>query len=420
MTQPTTTTLLTDEIIRASQRLKALFAPTPLQKSLNLSQRYGCELYLKREDLHRVRSYKIRGAYNLIQGLTAEELAGGVVCASAGNHAQGVAFSCHALQVRGVICMPTTTPGQKVTQVRRFGQDQIEVILHGDTFDDCYHFARNYAEKNGGTFVHPFDDWRVIEGQATVGIEILEQMTPPPDVLILPIGGGGLAAGVGFVMGQMAPESTLIGVEPKGAASMKASIEAGRLVTLPELDKFVDGAAVRRVGEKTFPLVREHLSQILTVDEGHVCVTILQLYNEDAIVVEPAGALSVASLDLLADQIRGKRVVCVVSGGNNDIDRMQEIKERALLYQGLKHYVIVNFAQRAGALKEFVNLVLGPTDDITRFEYFKKNNRETGPALVGIEVQAPGDFDKLVDRMRKASIPFTLLNEDPDLFRFLV
>ncbi|PIQ21840.1 MAG: threonine dehydratase, partial [Cytophagales bacterium CG18_big_fil_WC_8_21_14_2_50_42_9] len=383
----------------AEERLKGVVVHTPLIRSINLSEKYGANIYLKREDLQVVRSYKLRGAYNKIKSLPLAQLQNGIVCASAGNHAQGVAYACRQLGIRGHIFMPITTSNQKVKQVQLFGKEFVEVVLVGDTFDDSYHEARLFATKNNIEFIHPFDDPKVIEGQATVGLEILQDLPDTVDLLFLPVGGGGLAAGVSSYFRQVSPHTRIIGLEPEGAPSMKTSLEAGHKVTLDHIDKFVDGAAVKAVGELTFSICRETLDDMVLVPEGKVCSTILQLYNEEAMVVEPAGALSIAALDFFKADIKGKNVVCVVSGGNNDITRTEEIKERSLLYEGLKHYFIVNFPQRAGALKEFVNDILGPTDDITHFEYTKKNSREKGPALVGIELQSRADFDSLVKRM---------------------
>ncbi len=403
----------------AYKRLKGTVKHTPLEYNAGLSKRYNCELYLKREDLQIVRSYKLRGAFNMISQLTADELGRGVVCASAGNHAQGVAFSCNKLNIRGVIFMPEITPKQKVKQTLMFGNGHVETVLVGDTFDDCLLEALAYTKAHGMTFIPPFDNFRVIEGQATVGVEILEDL-PDTDVVIMPIGGGGLAAGTGSYLKQQNPTITLIGVEPEGAPSMLKAFEHGGPVSLPDINRFVDGAAVKTVGKLTYELCHEVLDDMLTVAEGKVCTTILKLYNEDAIVVEPAGALSVAVLDTCQELIRGKKVVCVVSGGNNDIERMQEIKEKSLLYEGLKHYFIVKFPQRPGALKLFVNNVLAAGEDITRFEFIKKTNKESGPALVGIELKAAEDYPALLQRMKENRFEVIELNRDQTLFEFLV
>ncbi|MDB4905056.1 MAG: threonine dehydratase [Mucilaginibacter sp.] len=403
----------------ASQRLKHVVKHTPLEYNAGLSEKYECELYLKREDLQIVRSYKLRGAFNMISQLTEEELSRGVVCASAGNHAQGVAFSCNKLNIRGVIFMPEITPKQKVKQTEMFGNGHVEIVLVGDTFDDCLLEALAYTQAHKMTFIPPFDNYSIIEGQGTVGVEIMEDL-PGIEVVIMPIGGGGLAAGAGSYIKEQNPDIYLIGVEPEGAPSMLKAFEHGGPVSLPEINRFVDGAAVKTVGKLTYELCREVLDEMLLVAEGKVCTTILQLYNEDAIVVEPAGALSVAVLDACKDKIKGKKVICVISGGNNDIARMQEIKEKSLLYEGLKHYFIVRFPQRPSALKLFVNSVLGPHDDITRFEFIKKTEKESGPALVGIELKSADDYPSLIERMQTHKFEVIELNRDQTLFEFLV
>ncbi|CAN5887734.1 threonine ammonia-lyase IlvA [soil metagenome] len=408
------------EIKAAAEKLKGVVYHTPLMRNINLSDRYEANILLKREDLQVVRSYKLRGAYNKISSLTQEQLRQGIVCASAGNHAQGVAYSCFKLGIKGRIFMPYTTSAQKVNQVKMFGKDQVEVVLIGDTSDASYFEALKDSEITGAEFIHPFDDPKVIAGQGTVGIEILEEAGTPIDYLFLPVGGGGLASGVGSYFKQVSPATIIVGVEPAGAPSMQKSLEAGEKVTLPEIDKFVDGAAVKQVGDLTFEICKETLDEVMTVPEGKVCSTILRLYNEEAIVAEPAGALTISALDFYKDQIRGKNVVCVVSGGNNDILRMEEIKERSMLYEGLKHYFIVNFPQRAGALREFVVDVLGPKDNITHFEYTKKNSRERGPALVGIELENPEDFGRLTQRMAEKNFNCEYINDRPEFYHFII
>jgi threonine dehydratase len=403
----------------AYQRIKGTVKHTPLEYNAGLSAKYECEIYLKREDLQLVRSYKLRGAYNMISQLTEDELNRGVVCASAGNHAQGVAFSCNKLGTKGVIFMPEITPKQKVQQTEMFGNGSIQIVLVGDTFDDCLIEALKYTEAHNMTFIPPFDNYQVIEGQGTVGVEILEDL-PEVEAVVMPIGGGGLAAGAGSYLKQQRPNILIAGVEPEGAPSMLKAFEHGGPVTLPEINRFVDGASVKCVGKLTYELCREVLDDMLLVPEGKVCTTILKLYNEDAIVVEPAGALSVAVLDLYKDKIKGKKVVCIISGGNNDIARMQEIKEKSLLYEGLKHYFIVRFPQRPGALKLFVNNVLGPHDDITRFEFIKKTEKENGPALVGIELLSAEDYPALLKRMKEYRFDVIELNRDQTLFEYLV
>jgi threonine dehydratase len=403
----------------ARKRLQKIVNRTPLTYNHNLSRKYQCDVFLKREDLQVVRSYKLRGAYNMMSSLPAEQLQKGVVCASAGNHAQGFAYSCKKLNVKGVVFMPIITPNQKVSQTKMFGDGFIEVKLTGDTFDDCAVSAKEYTLANGMTFIPPFDDIRIIEGQATVGLEILEDKSDI-DFLFVPVGGGGLSAGVGSAFKTFSPKTKIIGLEPEGAPSMYEALKAGHPVTLENIERFVDGASVKRVGDITFGICKEVLDDMQLVPEGKVCSTILQLYNEDAIVVEPAGALAIAALDENAEAIKGKTVVCIVSGSNNDIDRMQEIKERSLQYEGLKHYFLIRFAQRPGALKEFVNHVLGPGDDITRFEYIQKHNKETGPALVGIELKSRHDYDELVQNMGRYHINYTELKPNDNLFGYLV
>lgn len=403
----------------AAYALKSVALKTPLQYHRKLSEKFKAQIYLKREDLQVVRSYKLRGAYNLIQSLSEEQRKRGVVCASAGNHAQGVAFSCKHLNIHGVIYMPAITPKQKINQVKMFGGENIEIVLVGDTFDECQAHALEHTASRNMVFIPPFDHLKVIEGQGTVGKEVLDELSDI-DFMFVPIGGGGLCAGIGQYFKTYSPKTSIIGVEPEGAPSMKEALRAGKPVVLDKIQRFVDGASVKKVGELTFELTRDIITDMLLVPEGKVSSTILQLYNEDAIVAEPAGALTIAALDQYADQIRGKTVVCIVSGGNNDIDRMQEIKERSLLYEGLKHYFIVRFAQRPGALKEFVNHILGPNDDIVRFEFIQKNNKESGPALIGIEVKSKEDFRLLVGRMDEHKLNYTLVNQNENLFEYLI
>ncbi|RCX15337.1 L-threonine ammonia-lyase [Fontibacillus phaseoli] len=409
-----------EDIVRAHHVLKEVVRRTPLQLDPTLSAKYDCKVYLKREDLQIVRSFKIRGAYNMIRSLSQEELAKGIVCASAGNHAQGVAFSCNALGIQGKIFMPSTTPNQKIKQVKRFGGTSVEVILTGDTYDDAYEEAMKACNEGGMTFIHPFDDPKIVAGNGTIAMEIMESLDTPADYVFVTIGGGGLISGVGTYLKTVSPETKLIGVEPSGAASMTEAIKRKKVVTLDKIDKFVDGAAVKRVGDLNFEICAGMLNDIVKVPEGKACTTILELYNDSAIVVEPAGALPVSALDMYREQIKGKTVVCIISGGNNDIDRMQEMKERSLIYEGLKHYFMINFPQRAGALREFLEQVVGPNDDITRFEYTKKHNKENGPALVGIELSDKDDYGALVDRMAAKGIPYTELNRDLNLFNLLI
>jgi len=403
----------------AAERLKKIINRTPLAYNHNLSKKYACNVFLKREDLQVVRSYKLRGAYNMMSSLSDEQLKKGVVCASAGNHAQGFAYSCKQLGCKGVVFMPVITPNQKVSQTKMFGEDFIEIKLIGDTYDECSVAAKKFTEENNLTFIPPFDDYKIVEGQGTVGVEILEELAKV-DYLLVPVGGGGLSAGVGTFFKSFSPNTKIIGTEPEGAPSMLRALEAGHPVFLEGIEQFVDGASVKRVGDITFSICRDVLDDMHLVPEGKVCTTILKLYNEDAIVAEPAGALSIAALDDYAEQIKGKNVVCILSGGNNDIDRMQEIKERSLQYEGLKHYFLIRFAQRPGALKEFVNQVLGPADDISRFEYIQKHNKEAGPALVGIELKSKKDYDILLQNLNRYNVKFTELKNGDDAFGYLV
>ncbi|MEP6647727.1 MAG: threonine ammonia-lyase [Saprospiraceae bacterium] len=403
----------------AALRLKDVVNRTPLIRHPNLSRKYKANIYLKREDLQEVRSFKIRGAYNLMSSLPWEQIKTGVVCASAGNHAQGFAYSCNKLGVPGVVFMPVITPNQKIRQTKKFGNHFIEIKLIGDTYDECAIAAKQYCETNRLTYIHPFDHYKIIEGQGTIGIEILEDLSNI-DFLFIPVGGGGLCAGVGTYFHKHSPQTKIIGVEPEGAPSMKTALNKGEPVTLPSIDRFVDGAAVQRVGNITFGLCKESLTEMHLVPEGKICSAILSIYNEDAMVVEPAGILSVAALDDYADAIRGKNVVCIITGSNNDIDRMQEIKERSLQHEGLKHYFLIRFAQRPGSLKDFVNDILGPGDDVTRFEYVKKQNKESGPALVGIEVRSRNDYRQLLINLEKYQMNYSELKQEDLAFGYLV
>lgn len=410
--------------IQSIQEAKAIVRDvaleTPLQLNERLSEQYGAKVYFKREDLQPIRSFKLRGAYHKIYKLSAEERKRGIVCASAGNHAQGVALACNKLGIKGTIFMPVPTPKQKLGQVRMFGGSNVEIRLTGDTFDDAYAAAQSFKDENNSMFVHPFEDKDVVIGQATLALELIEQTEEPIDYILVPIGGGGLISGVLHVFKTLSPQTKVIGIEPEGAPAMQQSLVNGKNTELNEIDPFVDGAAVRKVGDDAFTLCTTFLDKLVLVSEGKICQSILKLYNKEAIVVEPAGAMSTASLKMIAEEIKGKNVVCLICGGNNDITRMAEIKERALLEANLLHYFIVRFPQRAGALKEFVAEVLGPKDDITFFEYSKKNNRSNGPAVVGIELKNPYDFDSLVKRMKSKGFYGDYINNKPDLFQFLI
>jgi threonine dehydratase len=407
-------------IEQAQQQLSSVVSTTPLALNVNLSDEFQATILLKREDLQVVRSYKIRGAYNKISSLNEIEKQQGIVCASAGNHAQGVAYSCHLLKIHGKIYMPKTTPKQKIKQVQLFGKAFVEIVLVGDTFDDAYQHALEEATSKKLVFVHPFDDLHVIAGQGTVGLEILQADRQSIDYIFVPIGGGGLAAGLSTVFKQLSPNTKIIGVEPAGAPAMKNSIALGKNTALESIDKFVDGAAVKQVGHLTFDICKHTLDDVVLVPEGKVCTTILRLYNEEAMVVEPAGALAIAALDYYKDKIKGKTVVCLVSGSNNDILRTEEIKERSLLFEGLKHYFMIQFPQRPGALKEFVNDILGDEDDITYFQFAKKNNRETGPVVVGLELKNKEDIESIKSKMQSKHFQYQYLNEMPDLYTQLI
>lgn len=407
-------------IEEASKRLENVVSQTPLTFSRRLSAQYGANVYLKREDLQEVRSFKIRGAYNKMATLTAAEKKRGVVAASAGNHAQGVALSCFLLKVHGTIFMPAGTPMQKVNRVKRFGDGFITIKLIGRTYDDASKAAHDFCHKKGAVYVHPFDDGLTISGQGTVAMEILEQSNGDVDYVVGAIGGGGLMAGVSTYFKAKKPYVKLFGAEPTGAAAMYEAFKKGKPVTLPTIDTFVDGAAVQRVGDDTYAICKENLEEVLLAPEGKICTTMIELYQNEGIVTEPAGALAVSVLDDIAEEIKGKTVVCIISGGNNDILRYPEIMERSLIYQGKKHYFIIEFAQKPGQLKSFLVKALGPTDDVARIEYTKKTDKEKGPTLVGIEFQDKKDFEPLISRMDELGLKYKHLNGDEMLYKYLV
>jgi threonine dehydratase len=411
-----------DDVRLAAERLRDVVVRTPLERNLRLSELLGAEVWFKREDMQPVRSYKLRGAYNFIASLAEADRRNGVVCASAGNHGQGVAYTCRRLGVACWVVLPRTTPRQKREQIMALGGPGARIVVEGHTYDEAHEAAVDLAVKEGAVLVPPFDDPLVIAGQGTVALEILDQLGAPPDLLVVPVGGGGLLAGTAVALAGMRPATRVVGVEPAGAASMRAALDAGEPVTLPTVDSFVDGAAVRRVGGYTFDLVRRLVDDVVAVQEGAVCTTMLQLYQRDGIIAEPAGALAVAAVtppDGL-DVPTGGSVVCIVSGGNNDVSRYGEVVERSLVHEGLKHYFLVEFPQEPGALRGFLDNVLGPNDDITLFEYVKKNNREIGPALVGIELVATGDLDGLLGRMDASGLHIERLSAGSPAFRFLV
>ena len=378
---------------QASENLQGVSILTPLVINERLSNDLNCKIYLKREDLQQVRSFKIRGAFNKIRSINSDYLKDKIlVCASAGNHAQGFAYSCNKLKIYGKVYMPITTPKQKIERVKIFGGEYVDIILTGDNFDDAQHEAQKQnTDKN--LFVHAFDDVRVIEGQGTVGLEILDQVDKYFDYLIVPVGGGGLISGIITVFKELSPKTKIIGVEAEGAPAMSKSIKDGKIIELKTIDNFVDGVSIKKIGKIPFEICKNYLDEMLLVPEGKICQTILDLYNKDGIVVEPAGAIGVSAIELNSKKFENKNVGVLICGGNNDFTRMAEIRERALFYSNLKHYFIVKFPQRAGALKEFVTSVLGKNDDITFFEYMKKNNRENGTAIIGIELKFSKDLD---------------------------
>ncbi|MGQ7704279.1 threonine ammonia-lyase IlvA [Streptococcus suis] len=403
--------------------LKRVVVRTPLDYSRYLSEKYGATIYLKRENEQRVRSFKIRGAYYAISQLTDDEKSRGVVCASAGNHAQGVAYTCQEMQIPATIFMPITTPQQKIGQVKFFGGDYVEIRLVGDTFDESAKAAQDYTQESGKTFIDPFDDENVQAGQGTVAYEILEEaeeQTISFDQILVPIGGGGLVAGVSTYLKEHAPEIKIVGVEASGARSMKAAFDKGRPVKLDQIDKFADGIAVQKVGKSTYEVARKCVDRLIGVDEGWISGTILDLYSKLGIVAEPAGAATIAALEVVKDQIKGQTICCIISGGNNDINRMPEMEERALIYEGIKHYFVVNFPQRPGALREFVNEILGPNDDITRFEYIKRANKGTGPVLIGIALGDKKDYAQFISRLEEFDPQYINLHENDSLYKMLV
>ncbi|MCI2943594.1 MULTISPECIES: threonine ammonia-lyase IlvA [Staphylococcus] len=418
------TTLNAKDVENAYLRIKDVVKETPLQFDLYLSQKYDCNVYLKREDLQWVRSFKLRGAYNAISVLTSEAKEKGITCASAGNHAQGVAYTAKALNLKAVIFMAVTTPLQKVNQVKFFGSKNVKIILTGDTFDDCLKEALIYTEQNHMTFIDPFNNVDTIAGQGTLAKEILNQSSNDSitfDYLFAAIGGGGLISGISTYMDQYSPQTKIIGVEPSGASSMYESVVVqNKIVTLDHIDKFVDGASVARVGNITYDIAKKFVDDYIQVDEGAVCSTILDMYSKQAIVAEPAGALSVSALEHYKEKIKGKTVVCVVSGGNNDINRMKEIEERSLLYEEMKHYFILNFPQRPGALKEFVNDVLGPQDDITKFEYLKKTSQNTGTVIIGIQLKNHDNLNQLKINVHDFDPSNIYINENKMLYSLLI
>lgn len=408
------------DIEAAAQRISGVVSPTPLQLSDRLSQLTGALVYLKREDLQVVRSYKVRGAYNLLKQLTPEEIAAGVVCSSAGNHAQGFALACREMGIHGRVYVPAKTPKQKRDRIRYHGGEFIELIVGGKTYDMAAEAARADVARTGATLVPPYDDLRTMAGQGTIAVELLEQLDTEPDLVIVPVGGGGCISGVTSYLTERTTRTSILGVEPSGAASMLAALSEGEPVVLDEVDQFVDGAAVNKAGALPFSVLAQagDMVTVTAVDEGAVCTAMLDLYQNEGIIAEPAGALSVAGL-LEADIAPGSTVVCLISGGNNDVSRYGEVLERSLVHLGLKHYFLVDFPQEPGALRRFLDEVLGPDDDITLFEYVKRNNRETGEALVGIEMATASDLEGLVSRMRDSECHVELLEPGSPTYRYL-
>lgn len=412
--------LAADAVEEAGQRLSGVVRRTPLQRNERLSNRTGANVWVKREDLQPVRSYKLRGAYYLISGLSEAERAAGVICASAGNHGQGVAFACRALGIRGRIVCPTGTPRQKRDRMAEIGGDMVEVVLTGRTYDEAAAFAAAEAARTGATIVPAFDDPRTVIGQGTVAQEIVEQLGAAPDILLVPVGGGGLLAGILTWMRERAPHTRVIAVEPTGAASLAAALAAGGPVDLEHLDTFVDGTAVRRVGDCPYAVAAQRRPMTVAVPEGAVCSEMLEMYQVDGIIAEPAGALATAALRTSVMVGEGQTVVAIVSGGNNDVSRYADVIERSLVWEGRKHYFLVNFSQEPGALRAFLDEVLGPHDDIVLFEYVKRNDRELGPALVGIELSEPTDLAALLARMDASPIECERLTANSPAYRFLV
>ncbi|MFB9313013.1 threonine ammonia-lyase IlvA [Nocardioides plantarum] len=416
---PGATPLSATAVEEAARRLTGVATRTPLERSARLSTLTGLEVWLKREDLQPVRSYKIRGAYNFMAQLDADTLTRGVVCSSAGNHGQGVALASSRLRTRGRIYVPTTTPRQKRDRIATLGEGSVEVVIAGDTYEEASQAAYADSARTGATLVPAFDDPRTICGQGTVALEVVDQLGGAPDALLVPVGGGGLLAGTTTWLRERDHPTRIVGVEPAGAACMAAALVAGEPVDLPTVDSFVDGAAVRRAGVHTFGPVRDHAIEVVTVDEGRLCTEILDLYQSDGIIAEPAGALATAALDTLGLP-PGSTVVCVVSGGNNDVSRYGEILERSLVHRGLKHYFLVSFPQEPGALRRFLDEVLGPDDDITLFEYVKRNNRELGPALIGIELVDRDDLAGLRERLELSPVSVEPVESGSALFHFLL
>lgn len=412
-------------IDQAAPNLQGVTNRTPLHRIARLSETTGARIWVKREDLQPVRSYKLRGAYTLMSQLSRAEKEAGVICASAGNHGQGVAWSCAKLGINAKIFVPSTTPRQKRDRMRKLGGDYVELVVTGNTYDEAAGEAKALAAQTGATLVPAFDDLRTATGQGTVAAEIVQQLGRAPDVVLVPVGGGGMLSGIGAWFRTHHPETRIIGVEPAGAACMAAAMAAGAPIELDRIDTFVDGAAVRRAGDLTFELVHQIDPELVAVPEGQVCAEMLELYATDGIIAEPAGALATSSIitesvDVGVRLEPGTDVVAILSGGNNDVSRYAEIVERALIHQGRKHYLLVSFPQEPGALRTFLDEVLGPDDDITYFEYVKRSNRESGPALVGIELGDPFSFDALMERLDNSAVNAEVIAPDSEMLRFMM
>ena len=405
----------------ATRSLRQLFPETPLLRNEHLSARFDADIWLKREDLTPVRSYKLRGAFNAMRKMRVQAPEQrNFVCASAGNHAQGVAFACRHFDVQGTIFMPVTTPQQKIDKTRAFGGANVRIVLEGDYFDQTLAASQAYCASHDAHFLAPFDDPDVIEGQASVGVELLSQLGQAPDLVVMPVGGGGLAAGVTGYLRETAPATDFRFVEPLGGASLTGAVANAAPTTLPKVNSFVDGAAVARLGDLPFSrLSWIRPEQILLAPEDRICITMLEMLNVEGIVLEPAGAMSIDVLPELAQQIRGKTVVCITSGGNFDFERLPEVKERAQRYAGLKKYFILRMPQRPGALREFLSM-LGPDDDISRFEYLKKSARNFGSVLIGIETRNAASFKELTGRMESANFAYRDITNDDALSEFLI
>lgn len=413
-----------ERVAMAAEAVRGLFPETPLQENDYLSRKTGARVLLKREDLTPVRSYKLRGAFNFFRkALAVNDATELFVCASAGNHAQGFAFVCRHFGRRGVVFMPVTTPQQKIDKTRLFGGSFVEIRLVGDFFDDCYAAAIAFATEGGGQMVPPFDHRDIIEGQATVAYEVADQMPGAitPDIVVLPVGGGGLAAGVTHYFHELKREPRFVFVEPAGAPSLKRSIAAGKRVKLDRVDNFVDGAAVAEIGREPFRHLRSFPDEsVRLIPENRLCATMIEMLNVEGVVLEPAGALAIDALkDFPRREIKGKTVVLVVSGGNFDFERLPDVKERALRFAGLKKYLVFRFPQRPGALRDFLQL-LGPDDDITRFEYLKKSARNFGSVLIGIETRDRRNFDVLGKRFSEAGWAYEDITENETLAGLII